>query len=60
VKTSIDVLVEQLPHDARWWVNHLSIGARVEIDRLLKETGIENFRKHWREHKADLEKIESF
>ncbi|WP_162251972.1 hypothetical protein, partial [Mesorhizobium sp. Root552] len=41
-------------------LNKAAYGACLQIDRLLKETGIENFSKHWREHKADLEKIENF
>ncbi|KQZ29183.1 hypothetical protein ASD50_18520, partial [Mesorhizobium sp. Root552] len=36
MKTSIDLLVEQLPDDARWWVQYLSIGARVEIDVFIR------------------------
>lgn len=58
MQTSIDLLVEQLPDEAKWWVKHLGHTARIEIDRLLKGTGVENFAKNWREHKADLEDIE--
>ncbi|MFK0689529.1 hypothetical protein ACFX5Q_15150 [Mesorhizobium sp. IMUNJ 23033] len=56
---AIDSLLERLPDDARAWIGHLSPSARTEIDRLLKETGVENFSDHWREHKAYLEELEN-
>lgn len=59
VETAIKKLVDQLPDDAKSWIGHLSPSARAEIDRLLKETGVENFKAHWREHKADLDELES-
>lgn len=58
VRTSIDLMIEQLPDGAKWWVRHLRPAARIEIDRLLKETGVENFTRYWREHRANLEKAE--
>lgn len=57
-KNTVKFLVNQLPDDAKWWVEHLPLSARSEIDRLLRETGIENFAVHWKDHKADLEDIE--
>jgi hypothetical protein len=51
-------LVAQLTTDAQWWVKHLSPAARIEIDRLLRETGPANFTTYWREHKADLDELE--
>ena len=57
-KKSLECLVDQLPDDAKWWVKHLSPLARIEINRLLKETGVENFTTYWQEHKADLEEAE--
>ncbi|MER9822209.1 hypothetical protein NKJ50_09765 [Mesorhizobium sp. M0115] len=57
-ENSVSFLVEQLPDDAKWWVEHLSPAARIEIDRLLKETGVQNFTKHWKEHRAELEDFE--
>ncbi|MDX8517200.1 hypothetical protein [Mesorhizobium dulcispinae] len=57
-QTAIRLLLEQLPDDARAWIGNLPLPARAEIDRLLKETGVENFKAHWREHKADLDELE--
>lgn len=56
---AIEVLVAQLPEEAKAWTGHLPVFTRAEIDRLLKETGVENFKAHWREHKADLDELES-
>ncbi|MER9814673.1 hypothetical protein [Mesorhizobium sp. M0129] len=58
-QTAIGSLLEQLPDDARAWIGNLPLPARAEIDRLLKATGIDNFKAHWREHKADLDELES-
>ena len=54
----VSVLVEQLPADAKWWVKSLSVNARIEIDRLLREIGVEAFAICWRSHRATLEELE--
>jgi hypothetical protein len=51
-------MIEELPSAAKHWVRSLSPAARTEIDRRLRETGTENFSKHWRKHKAELEEAE--
>ncbi|WP_292121083.1 hypothetical protein [Mesorhizobium sp.] len=56
--TSIELFLEQLPASARAWIGNLPLPARAEIERLLKETGVENFKAHWREHKATLDELE--
>ncbi|WP_287275565.1 hypothetical protein [Mesorhizobium sp.] len=48
-----------MPDDAMAWIGNLPLPARAEIDRLLKETGVENFKSRWREHKSDLDELES-
>lgn len=58
-QTAIGLLLEQLPDDAMAWIGNLPLPARAEIDRLLKETGVENFKSRWREHKSDLDELES-
>ncbi|WP_143748752.1 hypothetical protein [Mesorhizobium sophorae] len=56
--TAIGLLVEQLPEDAKAWIGNLPL-SRAEIERLLKETGVENFEDHWREDKAELDDLEN-
>lgn len=48
-ETAIGLLLDQLPDAVRAWIGNLPLPARAEIDRLLKETGVENFKGHWRE-----------
>lgn len=57
-QTAIRLLLEQLPDDAKSWIGNLSVCARAEINRLLKGTGVENCKAHWREHKVDLDELE--
>lgn len=57
--TPVILMVDQLPPEARWWVTRLSPAARTEIDRLLKETGVEAFTIHWHDHRDQLDSLEN-
>lgn len=59
MQNNIDLLVEQLPADAKAWVKGLNVNERVEINRLLRETGVDNFSRNWRDHKAELDELKN-
>ncbi len=51
---SLNVLVEQLTPEARAWFQSLSVTARSDMERVLRETGAENFSRFWTEHRDEL------
>lgn len=57
-QTAIESLLEQLPGEARAWIGSLPLPAHAEMERLLKETGVENFKSYWRDHKTELDELE--
>jgi hypothetical protein len=59
MQNNVSMLIEQLPANAQAWIRSLRSDARSEMERVLTDTGVENFTKYWQEHKADLEEAEN-
>jgi hypothetical protein len=52
-------VLNRLPQEAGVWIRRLNGEQRNALETILHYTEVENFERHWKHHRKELERVEA-